>query len=91
MHAATRNFDGWKNEEGATSSDAVDFICDTERQADQHHDDKGEPYRQGVPYEGKATDGSKPGTDCQVQAALRAGSGGEQRQVEFRLQRRKEL
>ena len=72
---------GWKDEEGTTPPDAVDLICDAEWQADQHHDDQGEPYRQSVPHEGKAPDGPKPGTDRKVQTPIRAGIRGEQRQV----------
>uniref|UniRef100_A0A0E0BSP3 Uncharacterized protein n=1 Tax=Oryza glumipatula TaxID=40148 RepID=A0A0E0BSP3_9ORYZ len=38
-----------KDEEGTTSSDAVDLICDSEWQADEHHDDQDQPHRQSAP------------------------------------------
>jgi len=61
--------------------DAVDFVCDTKSQVDEHHDDQDRPYWQGVPYESEEPDGSKPGSDCKVQAPIWAGSRAEQWQV----------
>uniref|UniRef100_A0A0D3HUF7 Uncharacterized protein n=1 Tax=Oryza barthii TaxID=65489 RepID=A0A0D3HUF7_9ORYZ len=40
---------GRKDEEGTTSSDAVDLICDSGWQADEHHDDQDQPHRQSAP------------------------------------------
>ncbi|KAL6846303.1 hypothetical protein ACP4OV_023751 [Aristida adscensionis] len=58
--------EGWQDEEGVTSPDAVDFICDTKWEAHEHHDDQDWPYRQGVPYESKAPNGSKSRSDSKV-------------------------
>ncbi len=40
---------GRKDEEGTTSSDAVDLIYDSEWQVDEHHDDQDQPHRQSAP------------------------------------------
>lgn len=61
-----------KDEERNTSADAVDFVRDAERPADERHDDEDTPCRQSLPFSSEASDDPEPGPDRKVQPPVRA-------------------
>lgn len=73
----------FKDEERDTSPDAVDIICDAEREIDSGHDDQNTPYRQSLSFQSKAPDCPESWPGCQVQPPLWAKNGGTGRKMNF--------
>ncbi|KAJ8639477.1 hypothetical protein MRB53_016171 [Persea americana] len=56
----------FRDEERFTSSEAVDIICDSEREIDSGHDDQNTPYRQSLSFQSEASDGPESWPGCQT-------------------------